>query len=200
MTRGLVRARYAFNLREVPMLPRAGEALTGVSVVLTAAVTLFYALGFSQRMSSRLSKANTGARTAGGLQISYRGRKRTDVRKIRQCFRIFTAPGGNRDSYKGISVQLVGFPEFHDTFGAKLLSRTAHVDHPGNRILGYPWVWMRDQRFNGERLVDTLQRAPSCASCVPCPYACRQHREGLGFRATFGRARTVMDRSGQEGC
>ncbi|GAT86735.1 hypothetical protein CVCC1112_1394 [Paenarthrobacter nicotinovorans] len=43
------------------MLPRAGEALTGVSVVLTAAVTLFYALGFSQRMSSRLSKANTGA-------------------------------------------------------------------------------------------------------------------------------------------
>ena len=56
MTRGLVRARYAFNLREIPMLPRAGDALRGVSVVLTAAVTLFYALGFSQRLPSRSSK------------------------------------------------------------------------------------------------------------------------------------------------
>jgi hypothetical protein len=34
------------------MLPRAGDALRGVSVVLTAAVTLFYALGFSQRLPS----------------------------------------------------------------------------------------------------------------------------------------------------
>ena len=56
MTRGLVRARYAFNLREIPMLPRAGDALRGVSVVLTAAVTLFYALGFSQRLQSGVSE------------------------------------------------------------------------------------------------------------------------------------------------
>ena len=52
MTRGFVRARYALNLRDIPMLPRAGDALRGVSVVLTAAVTLFYALGFSQRLPS----------------------------------------------------------------------------------------------------------------------------------------------------
>ncbi|BCW58870.1 hypothetical protein StoSoilB20_22170 [Arthrobacter sp. StoSoilB20] len=56
MTLGLVSARYALNLREIPMLPRAGDALRGVSVVLTAAVTLFYALGFSQRLPSRSSK------------------------------------------------------------------------------------------------------------------------------------------------
>ncbi|GAA3279322.1 hypothetical protein AAU01_26090 [Paenarthrobacter aurescens] len=56
ITRGLVSARYALNLRDIPRLPRAGDALRGVSVVLTAAVTLFYALGFWQRLPSRSSK------------------------------------------------------------------------------------------------------------------------------------------------
>src|SRR5213595_118240 len=39
MTRGLVRARYALALRASPAPPRAREALSGVSVVLTVAVT-----------------------------------------------------------------------------------------------------------------------------------------------------------------
>lgn len=41
MTRGLVRARYALALRAIPMFPGAREAFSGVSVVLTVAVTLF---------------------------------------------------------------------------------------------------------------------------------------------------------------
>src|SRR5690242_18131364 len=43
ITRGLVSARYALNLRDIPRFPTAGEALRGVSVVLTLAVTLFFA-------------------------------------------------------------------------------------------------------------------------------------------------------------
>ena len=41
MTRGFVRARYALALRAIPIFPGSREAFSGVSVVLTVAVTLF---------------------------------------------------------------------------------------------------------------------------------------------------------------
>ena len=41
MTRGFVSARYALALRAKPVRPGMEEAFSGVSVVLTVAVTLF---------------------------------------------------------------------------------------------------------------------------------------------------------------
>ena len=53
-----------------------------------------------------------------------------------------------------------------------------------------------DQRFNGERLVD--KNAAGTKLCPPatCPYRLPSAQRGARIRATFGRARTVMDRSG----
>jgi hypothetical protein len=66
MTRGFVSARKALALRENPILPGIGEAFSGVSVVLTVAVTLFCLAVQSGLLSRRgLHIAGVHAQRAG---------------------------------------------------------------------------------------------------------------------------------------